>query len=333
TLVYTGEDFPFGPFGAADDGFAADAVAAGLGIRTGITELTNFHLSEVPAYAGRIETNGHLRIDDEAPVHAGNRVVAAENECFTDCGYATDDPELAVTLANLKALQLRVNWLYAVPRDSRFAELPEQWDWVRLSLGQTAATSQDAWAALREAEDTAWADEPAWDGVAGTRFAEPGAWPGRPVVRNLERFLTQVDRPGAVAHRSEAAVSEGLLAPENGVAAEGLRTDRAGGDEALLFVLDPRFTAAAASAGDRLAVEVTLLDDASDPVRVRGADAGGAVTAQGEAAPIPGTGDGRWRTATVVLPGAVPAELRLERTGDADLTVRFVRVIRVPDEG
>lgn len=338
TLVYTGEDYPFGPFGAADDGFAADAVGAGLGIRTGITELSNFHLGEAPAYASRIEPNGHLSVDDGAPVHDGSRVVAAENECYTDCGYVTDQPELAVTLSNLKALQLRTNWLYAVPEDSRFAELPEQWDWVRLSLGQTASSSQDAWAALREAEDTAWSDEPAWDGIEGTRFEDPSAWPGRPIVRNLERFLTQVDRPGAIAHRSEVAVSEGLLAEDNGVAAEGLRTDRASGNTGLVFVLDPRFVAAANAAGDGLAVEVTFWDDAASETRVlAGLDAAAvSLDAPGDAEvspAIPGAGDNRWRTGTVLLTGQVPAEIRVERAGEDDLTARFVRVIRVPRAG
>src|SRR5690606_21031218 len=73
-LVFTGEDYPFGPFGEADDLLAADAVAAGMGIRTGITELANFHLSEAPAYGSRIEPNGHLVVDESLPIHNGTFV-------------------------------------------------------------------------------------------------------------------------------------------------------------------------------------------------------------------------------------------------------------------
>src|SRR5262249_20100254 len=48
-LVFTGEDYPFGPWGTKDDPLARDAVAGGMGIRTGITELFNFHLNHIPA--------------------------------------------------------------------------------------------------------------------------------------------------------------------------------------------------------------------------------------------------------------------------------------------
>src|SRR5690606_20846961 len=184
-LVFTGEDYPFGPFGEADDLLAADAVAAGMGIRTGITELANFHLSEAPAYGSSIQPNGHLVVDESLPIHNGTFIVATENECFTHCGYDTDDPYYAVRQANLKALQLRMNWMYVVPGPSYMAEYPEQWDWVRLSLGQTAETSADAWAALRDAEDRYWVEN------ERGRFADPAAWPSLPYVRNLERWLVQ----------------------------------------------------------------------------------------------------------------------------------------------
>ncbi len=56
---------------AADDLLAQQAVQAGMGIRTGITELSNFHLNEAPAYGSRIEPNGHLVVDESLPVHVG----------------------------------------------------------------------------------------------------------------------------------------------------------------------------------------------------------------------------------------------------------------------
>lgn len=45
---------------------------------------------------------------------------------------------------------------------------PEQWDWVRLSIGHTPATTADAWADLREAEDVYWRDNdlPPFDGTS-----------------------------------------------------------------------------------------------------------------------------------------------------------------------
>jgi hypothetical protein len=67
-LVFTGEDYPFGPdsFGTSDDLLAKNAVDAGMGIRTGITEEFNFHLNEVPAYGTTIASNGHMVTDESA---------------------------------------------------------------------------------------------------------------------------------------------------------------------------------------------------------------------------------------------------------------------------
>ncbi|MET1053599.1 MAG: hypothetical protein ABWX65_13265 [Mycetocola sp.] len=313
-LVFTGEDYPFGPFDAADDLLAKQAVDAGLGIRTGITELSNFHLSEAPAYGSHIEPNGHLSLDDTLPVHDGTRIVATENECYNDCGYETDDPYYAVRQSNLKALQLRTNWIYVVPGPSYFAEYPEHWDWVRLSMGATAETATDAWAALRDAEDTYWAGDEVGP------FGAADAWASRPFVRNLERWLVQVDEPGSVAHRSDADVHAEVFEADNGTAYEGLTTDADGGDTGFVFEVDPRFAAASGAC----VVKVTYLD----------AGAGGFTVDVGEwSSPlIERTGDGEWKTATVALePGALAADpsFRISLAPDADdLTARFVRVVR-----
>lgn len=320
-LVFTGEDYPFGPFGAADDLLARDAVDAGLGIRNGITELSNFHLSEAPAYGSSITDDGHLVVDESLPIHDGTRIVAAENECYTDCGYDTDDPYYAVRQSNLKALQLRVNWLYVVPEPSFMAEYPEQWDWVRLSIGQTAETSPDAWAALRDASDEFWRDAP-------PPALASDAWPTRPFVRNLERWIVQVDRTGSVAHRSDADVHEAPIEPDNGTAYEGLSTDVAGGDTGFVFTVDPRW---AAAAGDEsLVVKVTYLDEGEGAFHID--------TAVGPSASVERSGSGGWMTATIALPagalGSDPdaAEFRLSLAdGASDLDVRFVRVIRLAD--
>ncbi|PZQ90432.1 MAG: hypothetical protein DI534_04265 [Leifsonia xyli] len=319
-LVFTGEDYPFGPFGAADDLLAKQAVDAGMGIRTGITELSNFHLSEAPAYGSSIQPNGHLVVDETLPIHSGRYVVATENECFTDCGYTTDDPYYAVRQANLKALQLRMNWMYVVPGPSYMAEYPEQWDWLRLSLGQTAATSADAWAAFRDAEDTYWSDPESGP------FGDPASWPSRPYVRNLERWLVQVDEPGSVAHRTEVDVHREVFEEDNGTAYEGLSTDVAAGDTGFALDVDARFAAAASG---RAVLKVTYLDAGSGSFVID--------TAAGPSAAVARTGSGTWRTATIALPdGALaasagsPARLRISLTSGADdLAVRFARLVRV----
>src|SRR5690606_20666677 len=116
------------------------------------------------------------------------------------------------------------------PGPSYMAEYPEHWDWVRLSLGQTAETSADAWAAFRDAEDRYWTDE---------EF--PRAWDDQPWVRNLERWLVQVDEPGSVAHRTDVDTHVADLEEDNGTAHEGLVTSVADGDTGFVLAVDERF--------------------------------------------------------------------------------------------
>lgn len=314
-LVFTGEDHPYGPFGARDDLLARDAVAAGLGIRSGITELSNHHLSEVPAYGVTIAPDGHLAVDESWPALDGQRVIGAENECFVDCGLWTDDPAYAVRQANLKALQLRVNQLYVVPGPSFLDALPDHWAWVRAELGHTPATAFDAWAQLREAEDRYWAD--VGTGPDGTR------WDGFPRIRNLERWLVQrdVEPDGHAWPGSE--VREGVLDPANGTAIEGLRTDPARGDDWLYLDVDPAFRDGRVG---RAEVKVTFRD-AGDPFRLEYTGADGPRTTP-EVTP---GGTGAVRTATFALPDLVLAGAFAEgtdlRVGGGALEASFVRVV------
>jgi len=196
------------------------------------------------------------------------------------------------------------------------AEYPEHWDWLRLSLGQTADTSADAWAAFRDAEDTFWADPESGP------FDDPASWPSRPYVRNLERWLVQVDEPASVAHRAEADVHAHVLEEDNGTAYEGLSTDVAAGDTGFVLEVDPRFAAAASG---RTVLKVTYLDEGADGFAID--------TGAGPSAVVERMGSGAWRTATIALPdGALAASqrLRISLAPDADdLVVRFVRLVRV----
>lgn len=317
-LVFTGEDYPWTPWGSRADLFTVQAVGAGLGIRTGITELFDFHLSEAPSYGSRIEPNGHMTVDESLPVHDGRHVVATENECFNDCGYATDDPYYAVRQANLKSLQLRMNWIYVVPGPSYMREYPEHWEWVRLSMGKTASDSPDAWAALRDAEDTYWENR------IGP-FTGQREWPGRPWVRNLERWLVQRDvEPDGRARRSTADVHTGVLGQENGTAHEGLRTDRVHGQTSLYFDLDDRFLR---GRGEPVQVKVTY--------RNAGTGSWWIEHGSGRSPQVRRTGDGAWMTATVRLPRPAfsgglrgGADFRIVTGEGDDLDVRFVRVVR-----
>ncbi len=317
-LVFTGEDYPFGPFThAQQDQLAKQATGAGIGIRNGITEEFNFHLSEAPAYGSHVQPDGHLTLDASLPVHDGTHVVGTENECYNDCGFHTTDVPYAVVQSNLKALQLGVNWLYVVPLQSAMLDEPQHWDWVRLSLGQTAATSADAWADLRDAEDTYWSE-------TAPPFTTKASWPTRPWVRNLERWLVQRDVPGGVARRATVDIRRKVFVEENGTSYEGLSTDIAHGQNALYLDLDDRFVA---STRGQVQVKVTAWGR-SGALRVQ--------TGAGLSAIVRPSGRPRWETSTVTLDstgftGALAGhtDLALVPVGGADAVVRLVRVVRL----
>lgn len=324
-LVFTGEDYPYGPWGSKDDLFAFDAVNGGMGIRSGITEVTNDHLSEVPAYGVHIAPDGHLVTDETWPLLTDpDRVIAAENECFTACGFHADDVAYAVREANLKALQLRVNWLYVVPGPSYMEDFPELWDWTALELGRRAADAPDAWAQLRDAEDRYWTDE--GTGPGGV------AWDGYPYVKNYERWLVQRDvAPDGVSRRgTEQHVKE--LDPANGTAWEGRRTDHANGSDYLYFDVDAAFLDGAAGAVE---VKITFRDTGSATWWLEYPTRAGVAVAPS----VVNTGTGGVRTATWTLHDARfdgslagGTDFRLNAGGADDLEVTFARVVKLPPD-
>ena len=318
-LVFTGEDYPFSQvFGDRVALFARDAVLAGMGIRNGITELFNFHLNEIPAYGTTIGADGHLVTDDDWVLFDGRRVAATENECYTDCGFRSRDPRYSVKTSNLKALQMRLNWIYAVPGPSRMRALASHWRWVRRELGHPPETAPDAWVALRDAEDVYW------------REREGKRWRGFPYIRNLERWVVQRDvAPDAIARRG-TVVKRNDPAGDNGTAYESLRTNVARGRRFLRFDVDERFLGRVAAGP--VEVKVTYRDFARRSWRLQYRAIGGA-TRSGPVIRGSRRGRGRFRTVTLRisdpsfdggLPGATDFALRALR---GDLEASFVRVV------
>ncbi len=317
-LVFTGEDYPFSSWGAQDDFLARDAVSYGMGIRTGITEVFNFHLSEIPAYGSTVAASGHIATDESHEAFFRGRVRASENECYDACGFTVPPAQLfyAIKMSNLKALQMRLNWLYVVPADSYLDDYAAHWSWVRHSLGQSAYRSADAWAALRDAEDTYWIDD------------DTRTWSGKPYVKNLERWVTQRDAAGSQSRRGTQSFTD-ILDPSNGTAYEGRRTNLAAGQSGLLLYVDDRFLPRGRPFP--VDVKVTFRDSGTGSFRIGYPTATGAVLSD----PVVYTNAGNWKTATFRLDAALwngtlanAADLRLTATGPADLEVRLVRLVK-----
>lgn len=322
-LVYTGEDHPFASLGTADDLLARYAVEHGMGVRTGISELSNFHLDEVPAYGTTVGADGHLVTDEDWVLRTPGHISAAEHECYLDCGFHADQLGYAIRQSNLHALAaLRTNWLYVVPHDSYLDRFAAHWSWVRHSLGQTVSTSPDAWVALRRATDEYWADDDTAD--------EAGVdWAGRPVVHDLERWVRQLEQAPGCHGRRGSEVHVGELAPENGTAREGRRTDAAAGQPHLCFAVDDDFLPPTASAD--LDVLVTYVDRGRGSFVLTVPGDGGRLRSPEVA--LQDTGRRRtvrFHVAGGRLDASLPggADLRLTRVRGVDVDVQMVRLVK-----
>ena len=291
-----------------------------MGIRNGITELSNFHLNHAPAWGLSIAGDGHVQVDEGAISRWGRRTAAGENECFNACGYSTTETEYAVRLANLKVLQMRANRLYVVPTDSYMDSYPAHWNWVRHELGKDVLDAPDAWVALRRAEDRYW------DPLNGDNSH---SWNGTPWVRNLERWLIQRDSVPDGQSRDGTGLHNQVLDADNGQAIEGRRTDHANGQDWLYFFLDDRF---ADDPGQSWRLLVTYVDNSQAQWQVQYHDG---QQARFTAAVVQ-QNDGQLYTARFDL-GAIPfnnalpggADLRIYNGGVADVEIRFVRLLRM----
>lgn len=324
-LVFTGEDFPYSvPDGwdhAVIDHLPRDAVAAGMGIRNGITENFDSYHNAQPAYGAALLRNGHVALDETWHAPGNPRIFATENECYDSRGIPfppQNDDELlrAIALSNVKALQVRNNWIFVSTGASYLDRFPEHWRWVTHSLGHRPQTAFDAWAVLREARDRFWV------------YRKEVDWLTRPWARNMERWLVQKEVcPDGVSRRGSAHVGDLFYA--DSVTYEGRRSDISRGQQWLYFDADPAFLHDEQTAVD---VKVTFLDVSAGAWRVE-YDAGRCV---GSTDPVVTVGDGMLKTATFAVPDGRFADglpggtdLRIGG-GDQDIEVRMVRMIKTP---
>ncbi len=315
-LIYTGKDYPAGPWGTDDDGLALDAVTYGMGIRISTAELFNYHNNQLPSLGASIANDGHVQIDEPASIRQDGRLVLAELTCFNDCGFKSNDTEYGVRLAALKALQLRVDYLHVLPLHSYIEVYPALWEYVRLSLGKKPADSPDAWVVLREYEDTFWSND------------TTVSWTGSPWLKDLERFLVQRDvapdgisQPGSEQH-------DQVWDARNGTSYEGRTTNHANGRDFLYFDIDDRFLYQASGSVE---LQITFLDQGNTAWWVEYAGNGGRKKTE----PVVCQNSGKKKTATFIikdgwfnnsLPGQT--DFRIYNGGAGDVEIHFVRLIK-----
>ena len=285
----------------------------------------------MPAYGLTIQPNGHVAADEHWFGYDG-RVLGTENECFLagECGLINGvdrndraEHERVVRLANLKALQMRMNWIYA-SGGSGLDRFRDHWHWVRHSLGRQRGDAFDGWAVLRESQDRYFRR-------SFGRFNENGmvAWLRRPWVRNMERFVVQRDVCGDGVTMA-GALREGSLFHDDDVSFDGLRTDVDRGQNSLYFDADEGFLR-----GDQrnIEVHVTFYQDVASDWTLeyqRGECAVETASVGGVAAENAGLRTAIFRLPEVRFNDAFDGstDFVLRNRSEQDLRVEFVRVIR-----
>jgi hypothetical protein len=309
------------------------AVALGMSVRTGALEEFNRY-NVMPSWgvsALTLEDGLHLRIDATHPLRRDPlRILATENEAWGNAPMTGALGEFygvgyVVRMNMLKTLQLQMNWVN-VSQDT-YNTAPDLMRYVRLSLGQTAQTSADAWVQLRE-----WYD--ATRPLAG--LETPERLEDLPRMRNWERWLYQQDQdPDGRSVAVEPVASPLWLNLDPRVdpytVSEARRTDHANGQDYLYFMLDDEFLS---GSSENVQILVTYLDNTNATWWIE-YDAGEASPYQSSATHT-NLNDGQWRTVTFTLEDADfgnrqhgGMDFRLYNGGSTDLTVTFVRVLRL----
>ncbi len=294
-----------------------EAVQRGCGTRYGLLEKFDFLVGDMPHYGLPAVLVGdvHYQIaDEDAPMIAdASRWIGSENEELGNSNIPWKN-YYQLKMTALRTLQLRVDTVFMAAKV--WSAAPEMHHYMMKTLSRTPQDSPDAWCALREWQDV----YQRWSG---------NDVKGDFTVHNLERWLWQRDvHPDG---QSRAVESVKLPIKFNEQKSEARRTRHADGSDYLCFGVEDRFIR---GGSQRMQVKVTYLDDFTGEWWLEYDSANG--SAHQRSTPHTNQNDQRWKTITFTLDDAHFAnrqkdglDFRLYNGGDHDLTVRFVRVIKM----
>ena len=286
--------------------------------RFGLLEKFDFTTGDMPVYGVPAKDIGGARyfvVDEENPLIANpQRIIGAENEEIGNQNITWDN-YYQLKMTALKSLAIRVNCVFLGAKIWEKGGAVHQY--MLKTLGRHYWDSPDAWCALREGRDV-------YQEWSRYHLGHRGPW----TVRNWERWLIQRE----VEPDGKTVAVYPMKSPVkfNEEALEARRTDLAHGSACIYFGVDDRFMK-----GGRNAVQlkVTYLDQSKGHWWVE-------YDSEGEAykktTSVKGVGDGKWKTATLVVADATfqnrqrgEMDFRIVNGGTTDLTVRFVRVVRL----
>lgn len=321
-LAYTGADVPAifdselwrDSIGRKPSAFI---VQKGLSARTGLLEKFNFVQTDLPNYGSaltNIDGKNYLITDENNPLLGDSlRIWADENEEFCFGDFPCDYYHWKYSI--LRRLQLRMNWMYTNATSYEIDTSISRYH--DLTAGKTIYNSPDAWCALRSSNDSY---------IGWTYFPDSQ----NVVLHNWEKYLFQRDVQPNGNTISSYLIDGDPYRLFNGISNEAKRTDLATGNNYIYFDVDDRFIDGTPI---EIRIKVTYLDNFSGDWELQYNTIN-----TSEAIPITNENDGNWKTKSVTLTDAtfnnsLPGNMdfRLYNGGSNDLTVRFVRVIKLQD--
>lgn len=294
-------------------------IEKGGSTRFGLLEKYNFIATDMPNYGISVVTinNGkYMVVNDNAPLIASNqRFIGSESEELGNTNIPVSN-YYQLKMTALKNLQARVNVIFM--GKEIWSKAPQLHHYLLKTLGRHYDDSPDAWCALREGKDVyqLWAR---W------HFGERQDW----WVRNFERWLIQREvEPDGKTVRTNYIKTPVQLNEES---YEARRTDHKNGSDYIYFGVDDKFMK---GGSNNVQIKVTYLDnnkskwwleyDASDGKSYK------------RSSPVKNINDGKWKTTTFKINDAAfmnrqhsNMDFRVFNGGQSDLTVRFVRLIKL----
>jgi Beta-galactosidase len=294
-------------------------IKQGGSTRFGLLEKYNFLATDMPHYGIPVVTIGdgkYMMTDESAPLIASpQRFIGSESEELGD-GAVPISTYQQLKLTALKNLQARVNVVF-LARDL-WSKAPELHNYMLKTLGRHYYDSPDAWTALREGKDvyqlwTRW------------NLGEREHW----WIRNFERWLIQREiEPDGKTVRTDYVKTPVMFNEES---YEARRTDLQSGNNYIYFGVDDKFMK---GGNNHIQIKVTYLDNNNGQWWIEYDASRGDFYKKTSA--VANRNDGKWKTVTFVINDATflnhqngNMDFRIYNGGQADLTVRFARVIKM----
>jgi hypothetical protein len=288
----------------------------GFGLRTGLLEKFNFQHNDCPnlgltnmSSMGKnymLVSDSHPFIKDTALVYVN------ENEEF--CYNANPCDYYHFKMSILRQLQLRMNWMYS--NQANYQASSEMHDYFALTAGKKVDNSPDAWCALRQMKDVyrGWLFYPNYQNYK---------------IDNWERWLYQREvSPGGLT-KNTYLIDDNQYRLFNDTSHEAKMTQHASGNDFIYFNIDDNFIY---NNTDTILIKITYLDNFSGGWNLEYDGSSNDY----QSIPVTNTNDGNWKTVTLMIPDGEFVntqtsgnDFRLYNGGSSDLTVRFVRIIKL----